>query len=100
MHLIPLPNWEEGGETTDVYRKSNSGIGNGVAGCPQKVDAFEVLEPYDGKLSRPVLRGVWGGNAPDLPDVRREVVHLYILTVCDRESFLAGDCVAGKSFLL
>jgi hypothetical protein len=57
--------WEEGGETTDVYRESNSGICNGVAGCPQKVDTFEVLEPYDGKLSRPVLRGVWGGNTPD-----------------------------------
>jgi hypothetical protein len=28
-----------------------------------------VLEPYDGKLSRPVLRGVWGGNAPDLPEL-------------------------------
>jgi len=30
--------------------------------------AFEMLEPYDGKLSRTVLRGEWGGNAPDLPD--------------------------------
>ena len=27
----------------------------------------EMLEPYDGKLSRTVLRGEWGGNAPDLP---------------------------------
>ncbi len=68
MHLIPLPNWEEGGETTDVYRKSNSGIGNGVVGCPQKVDTFEVLEPYDGKLSCTVLRGVWAGNRLNLPD--------------------------------
>jgi len=29
---------------------------------------FEMLEPYDGKLSRTVLRGEWGGNTPDLPD--------------------------------
>jgi hypothetical protein len=83
-----------------VYRKSSSGIGNGVAGCPQKVDTFEVLEPYDGKLSCTVLRGVWAGNRPNLPDARREVVHFHILTVCNRGSFLAGDCVAEKSFLL
>ncbi len=29
--------------------------------------AFGRLEPYDGKLSRTVLRGERGGNAPDLP---------------------------------
>jgi hypothetical protein len=34
--------------------------------------AFEMLEPYDGKLSRTVLRGEWGGNAPDLPDFLEE----------------------------
>ena len=28
---------------------------------------FEMLEPYEGKLSRTVLRGERGGNAPDLP---------------------------------
>ncbi len=27
---------------------------------------FEMLEPYDGKLSRTVLRGERGSNAPDL----------------------------------
>lgn len=37
--------------------------------APRKGSAFGVLEPYDGKLSSPVLRGVWGGNAPDLPDL-------------------------------
>jgi hypothetical protein len=26
-----------------------------------------MLEPYEGKLSRTVLRGERGGNAPDLP---------------------------------
>lgn len=29
---------------------------------------FELLEPYEGKLSRTVLRGERGSNAPDLPD--------------------------------
>ncbi|MFQ5752507.1 MAG: hypothetical protein ACE5HI_10965 [bacterium] len=29
--------------------------------------AFELLEPYDGKLSRTVLRGDRGGNTPVLP---------------------------------
>jgi hypothetical protein len=28
-----------------------------------------VLEPYDGKLSRTVLRGVWAGNRLNLPDL-------------------------------
>ena len=27
-----------------------------------------MLEPYDGKLSRTVLRGKWSGDTPDLPD--------------------------------
>ena len=29
---------------------------------------FELLEPHEGKLSRTVLRGERGSNAPDLPD--------------------------------
>ncbi|MBD3339915.1 MAG: hypothetical protein GF353_12450 [Candidatus Lokiarchaeota archaeon] len=31
-----------------------------------------MLEPYDGKLSRTVLRGESGGNARDLPDPYKE----------------------------
>jgi len=31
---------------------------------------WEMLEPYEGKLSRTVLRGERGGNAPDLPGPR------------------------------
>ena len=31
---------------------------------------FELLEPYEGKLSRTVLRGERGSNASDLPDTR------------------------------
>ena len=37
---------------------------------PQAV-AFEVLEPYDGKLSCMVLRGESGGNARDLPGLKK-----------------------------
>jgi hypothetical protein len=33
-----------------------------------------MLEPYEGKLSRTVLRGERGGNAPDLPDRKKEEV--------------------------
>lgn len=29
---------------------------------------FERLEPYEGKLSRTVLRGLGSGNTPRLPD--------------------------------
>ena len=32
---------------------------------------FELLELYEGKLSRTVLRGERGSNVPDLPDLRR-----------------------------
>ncbi len=35
----------------------------------QKGLTFGRLEPYDGKLSRTVLRGERGGNTPDLPGV-------------------------------
>lgn len=31
---------------------------------------WEMLEPYEGKLSRTVLRGERGGNAPDLPGIQ------------------------------
>ena len=30
--------------------------------------AFEMLEPYEGKLSRTCLRGLGAGNSPWLPD--------------------------------
>jgi len=33
-----------------------------------------MLEPYDGKLSRTVLRGERGREAPDLPDSDRYAV--------------------------
>ena len=33
---------------------------------------FEKLEPYEGKLSRTVLRGEGGSNALDLPDVQKQ----------------------------
>ena len=34
--------------------------------------SIELLEPYEGKLSRTVLRGERGSNVPDLPDFIRE----------------------------
>ena len=33
---------------------------------------YDRLEPYDGKLSRTVLRGGAGSNASRLPDIRSE----------------------------
>ena len=33
---------------------------------------YDRLEPYDGKLSRTVLRGGAGSNASLLPDIRNE----------------------------
>ena len=34
--------------------------------------SIELLEPYEGKLSRTVLRGERGSNVPDLPDFIKE----------------------------
>ena len=34
--------------------------------------SIELLEPYEGKLSRTVLRGERGSNVPDLPDFTEE----------------------------
>ena len=39
---------------------------------------FEKLEPYEGKLSRTVLRGEEGSNALDLPDRTNNVLALSI----------------------
>jgi hypothetical protein len=41
-----------------AYHIINPAIGVELLGASRKGDAFEVLEPDDGKLSRPVLRGV------------------------------------------
>jgi len=46
------------------YRKV--GVNFTPAGSPIRA-TFGRLEPYDGKLSRTVLRGERGGNTPDLP---------------------------------
>jgi hypothetical protein len=54
----------EGEGTADAYRKGR--LRNGwVASMPRL--AFEGLEPCDGKLSCPVLRGLGAGNSPRLP---------------------------------
>ena len=36
--------------------------------------SFELLEPYEGKLSCTVLRGEGGSNALDLPDNENRVL--------------------------
>ena len=35
---------------------------------PLRGERLKLLEPYDGKLSRTVLKGERGCEAPDLPD--------------------------------
>ena len=40
------------------------------AGLPTK-EAYERLEPCEGKLSCTVLRGLGAGNSPRLPDPRK-----------------------------
>ena len=43
-----------------------------VASMPRL--AFEGLEPYDGNLSRTVLRGLGAGNSPRLPGVLTSLI--------------------------
>jgi len=40
--------------------------------------ALERLEPYDGKLSRTVLRGAGAGNSPGLPGGRRVEIEVKV----------------------
>jgi len=60
---------------------------------------MEMLEPYDGKLSRTVRRGVWGGDAPDLPD-RRGSLRNSAFVFCYKGIGWAGWCVRGASACL
>lgn len=44
-----------------------------LLGCPIRV-SFRMLEPCAVKVACTVLRGEWSRKAPDLPDVRHDVV--------------------------
>ena len=48
--------------------------------------SIELLEPYEGKLSRTVLRGERGSNVPDLPDFISE---RYVPQISEDMSFLS-----------
>ena len=50
---------------TSVYRKGDRNFDHRVASLPRQ--AFEGLEPYDGNLSRTVLRRLGVSNDPRLP---------------------------------
>ena len=61
---------EVGAPSSSSNREGNAGIRD----CRFLRGGFERLEPYDGKLSRTVLRGacgrvtvLWAGNGPRLP---------------------------------
>ena len=53
---------------------------------------YDRLEPYDGKLSRTVLRGGVGSNASLLPDIHNEKDILKLVTV-----LIANTKGEGKS---
>lgn len=53
---------------------------------------YDRLEPYDGKLSRTVLRGGAGSNASLLPDIHNEKDILKLVTV-----LIANTKGEGKS---
>jgi hypothetical protein len=61
--LVPLP--PRGIVTASLYRKVD--ILWYIGGWPHQGSPFGRLEPDEGKLSRPVLRGLGAGNSPRLP---------------------------------
>jgi hypothetical protein len=64
VHLSP-----KGIVAVRQYRKVHEEYNSHQRVAPQG-HIFGMLEPCDGKLSRTVLRGERGGNAPDLPGDR------------------------------
>ena len=57
---------------------------------------YDRLEPYDGKLSRTVLRGGAGSNASLLPDIHSEKDILKIVTTLISNT--KGEGKAGDDF--
>lgn len=57
---------------------------------------YDRLEPYDGKLSRTVLRGGAGSNASLLPDIHSEKDILKIVTTLIANT--KGEGKAGDDF--
>ena len=57
---------------------------------------FDRLEPYDGKLSRTVLRGGAGSNASLLPDIHDEKDILKLVTTLIANT--KGDGKGGDPF--
>ena len=58
---------------------------------------FDRLEPYDGKLSRTVLRGGAGSNASLLPDIYCENDILKLVN-CIMENTKGEDSKGGEDF--
>ncbi len=58
---------------------------------------FDRLEPYDGKLSRTVLRGGTGSNVSLLPDIRTENDILKLVS-CIMENTKGEDSKGGEDF--
>ena len=57
---------------------------------------YDRLEPYDGKLSRTVLRGGVGSNASLLPDIHSEKDILKLVTTLIANT--KGEGKAGDDF--
>ena len=53
--------------------------------------SYELLEPYEGKLSRTVLRGERGSNVPALPDNIED--HHYLVEVSENVESHYYDCI-------
>ena len=62
---------------------------------------IELLEPYEGKLSRTVLRGEGGSNALDLPDIKVADDNLYkehIISRSDRTDYVVFRTLVLRAF--
>jgi hypothetical protein len=57
--------------------------------------AFEGLEPYDGNLSRTVLRGLGGSNAPRLPGLWMFPIYWQVMLSSAVNIILSQLCCYG-----
>ncbi len=74
-HLISMDKEKYRLNIDGVVRRSTYSYreGNGCSHYRMLHGILSMLEPYEVKVSRTVLRGLGAGNSPRLPDVHRAV---------------------------
>lgn len=61
----------------------------------QFIKQIELLEPYDAKVSRTVLRGERGSNASDLPDIISDNLQCTVINLSPDDKF--SQLIIGRN---